>query len=201
MTIQMQTILAAMTPADYFTLASLVLTFVYICLTYCVLSANKKAVEAMREQITASVRPYVYFDLEPTGPAIEGVLRNTGVSAAYDVIVTLKPTPVVKNRGGTIQESGILNKTVSLMAPQKAIREFLGTILDLEKDLGSLRFTGEVSYRDATKRKFNETFEIDLTYLTKTSHIRRTTIEDELKNINEKFSDLIEIEKRKSVSV
>jgi len=172
------------------TLLLVILTGVYAYLTYRIMSANHKAVDAMRDQIVASVRPYVYFDLVTTGALIEGVLKNTGVSAAYDVTVSLQPIVQVHIRG-TAQESSLIGKPVSLMPPEKEVREFLGSFAELEGSNASLRYTGEIAYFDGGRRKFSEQFTIDLSSRKGMPYIGRTTVEDELKKLNENISDVL----------
>lgn len=172
------------------TLLLVILTGVYAYLTYRIMSANHEAVDAMRAQIVASVRPYVYFDLVTTGPLIEGLLKNTGVSAAYDVTVSLQPTVQIHIRGAA-QDSSLIGKPVSFMPPQKEIREFLGSFTELENSNVSLKFTGEVAYFDSERRRFSEQFTIDLSSRKGMPYIGRTTVEDELKKLNEKILDVL----------
>src|ERR1039457_4715998 len=77
-----------------------------------------KAVDTMRAQIVASVRPYVCLDFVPEGPVIEAVLRNTGVSAAHGVTVSLTPHVNINLRGAP-QGSSLMTQSVSLMPPRK----------------------------------------------------------------------------------
>ena len=166
-----------------------VLTGVYAFLTYRIMAVNREAVAAMRAQIVASVRPYVYFEIVTTGPLVEGVLRNTGVSAAYDVTVSLQPTVQVHIRGSA-QDSSLIGKPLSLIPPQKEIREFLGSFEELENGNASLKFTGTVAYVDSEGRRFRDPLTVDLSSLKGMLFIGRTTVEDELKKLNEKIADL-----------
>jgi len=175
---------------EFLTFLLVVLTAVYAYLTYRIMSANRAAVDTMRAQIVASVRPYVYFDLVTTGPLIEGVLTNTGVSAAYDVTVSLRPAVQVHIRGAA-QQSSLIGKPITLLPPQKEMREFLGSFAELESGNASLRYTGEVSYCDSGRRMFSEAFTIDLSSRKGMPYIGRTTVEDELKKLNDRISDFL----------
>lgn len=172
------------------TLLLVILTGVYAYLTYRIMSANQDAVGTMRAQMIASIRPYVYFDLVTTGPLIEGLLRNTGVSAAYNVTVSLEPA-IQAHIGGAAQESSLIGKPVSLMTPKKEIREFFGSFSELESTNASLQFVGAVTYFDSEQRKFSEPFIIDLSSRKNMPYIGRTTIEAELKKLNEQISAVL----------
>ena len=174
-----------------------ILTGIYAFLTYRIMSANHGAVNAMRDQIVASVRPYVYFDLVSDGPIIEGILKNTGVTAAYDVVVSLKPAIKVDLRGAA-KDPCLIGKTISFFAPARQVREFLGSYAELKASNASLTYSGEVTYFDAERRKYSEKFQIDLSSMQDMLYIGRTTVEDELKKLNDKLGDLVSAVSKKS---
>lgn len=174
-----------------------ILTGVYAFLTYQIMLANHGAVNAMHDQIIASVRPYVYFDLVSDGPIVEGVLKNTGVTAAYDVAIFLNP-PIKVDLGGAAKDPCLIGKTISFFAPARQVREFFGSYAELKAANASLSYSGEVAYFDAERRKYSEKFQINLNSMQEMPYVGRTTIEDELSKLNDRLSDLVRVVGKKS---
>ena len=174
-----------------------ILTGVYAYLTYRIMAANHAAVNAMRDQIVASVRPYVYFDLVLDGPLVEGILKNTGVTAAYDVFVSLTPA-IAAHLRETAKAPCLIGKIISFFAPERRVREFLGSFAELKETNASLIFTGEITYFDAEKRKYSESFQINLNTMQDMLYVGRTTVERELEKMNNSLSDLVKAVNKKS---
>jgi hypothetical protein len=140
------------------------LTGVYAFLTYRLLLSNRAMVATMQEQITASVRPYVTFDIVAHGPLFEGVVTNSGATAAVDVKLSLEPAIKVELSGET-RGPNLTSKSIALLPPKKQIDEFLGSFEELKSQNPSMRFSGQLNYRDLQRRTaFAEQFEIDLSF-------------------------------------
>ena len=175
---------------EILTTLNVILTGVYAYLTYKIMSANHATVEMMQAQITSSIRPFVYFDLTTHGPLIEGVLKNTGKTAAYNVSIKLAPTIKVQMRECS-PDPVLLNAPISFLPPEKEIREFMGSFSELEKGNSELKYSGEISYSDSGHNKFIEQFEIELNSRKGMPYIGTTTTVAELEKMNNKLADLV----------
>jgi len=132
------------------------ITGVYVFVTYKILRANERVVSTIQEQINSSVRPYIYFDLAH-GPLINAKLKNTGITAGYNVSVQLDPQLYVFT-GEKKLKARITSNTISLMPPGKEIEEFIAGYPELEKQTPSLKYKGTLNYCDVNHQEYIEEF-------------------------------------------
>lgn len=145
---------------EFLTALLVVITGVYVYMTYKILKSNEQAVRAMNAQVSAMIRPYVHFDLSPHGPTINAVLRNSGQSAAKDVVVRIKP----EFEGSSAEKERpikLTSQTITWLPPGKMIEEFVCTFQQMEEKNPSMTYEGEITYRDQTGNEYHETFVID----------------------------------------
>jgi|SRR5438132_1642101 len=167
-----------------------VITGVYAYLTFQILQTNRAAVAAMREQIAASLRPYVSFDLVPFGSVlIEAHLHNTGRTAAHNVRVTTKPQLRRVLRGES-SPAKLTENVTALLPPSAEVVEFIAGWPDFKKWHAEQQFSGAVSYSDSTGHLYDEPFRIDLSVREGMSHVGRADMAEELKNISEHLKDI-----------
>jgi hypothetical protein len=136
-------------------------TFIYAFLTYRILRANRAAVAAMKEQITASIRPYVHFDLfVENRSTVEIRLRNTGRTAAHNIRVSTVPL-LRKHPHGQNSPAFLTHNTIEFLPPEREIVEVIGTLGEfLVTPTLSLR--GTVSYSDGKGNDWSEPFQTSL---------------------------------------
>ena len=166
-----------------------IITGVYAYFTYRILRANERVVGTIQEQINSSVRPYVYFDLVTDGPLIIAKIKNTGLTAAHDVSVNIDPKLLVTLHGRTF-DARITSTLITLMPPGKEIEEFIESYSAFEKENPSLKYKGNLSYRDVNGRDYMESFEIDLSIRKDLTYIGRPNIPNEIKKMNDHLSKI-----------
>ena len=166
-----------------------VLTGLYAYLTHRIAQANQSAVATMREQITASVRPYVYFDLVPHGVLVEARLRNNGVTAAHNVSITTEPQLRTVIRA-TSEPAKLTHHPTALLAPGRELFEFIGSWRELEESSNSLSFKGALSYSDSSGRTYKEEFRVDLSVRGGMAYIGRPDSDEQLKAIADTLTEI-----------
>jgi hypothetical protein len=136
-------------------------TFVYAFLTYRILRANKAAVAAMKEQITASIRPYVHFDLfVENHSTVKARLRNTGRTAAHKIHVSTTPQ-LRKHPHDANTPAFLTHNTIELLSPTREVVEVIGTLVEFLVS-PPLSLQGTVSYSDGKGNDWSEPFQINL---------------------------------------
>ena len=179
--------------SEFLTSILVVLTAIYVWLTYRIASANKKAVAAMQDQVQASVRPYVYFDLDPwSNVIIEAKLRNSGATAAHNISVRTEPELRSPYPSGQDPKINLTAHKTSLLVPGREIVEFVGTWPEIKAYAPDLVFTGVVAYEDHAGLKYEERFRIDLSARSGMAHIGHPEIGSELQKISETLSKISE---------
>jgi len=168
--------------------ATVGVTAVYAFLTYKILKANQETVRASRDQIEASVRPYVYFDLVNHWPDIEGFIKNTGRTPAHDIKIVLAPKIETEVQGKR-KVPNLLTATHSFLAPDRELHELLGEWKDLRNQNPSMVFTGTVTYRDQRKT-YVEPFRLDLNTQEGITWVARVDVPNEIRRINENLEKI-----------
>lgn len=111
-------------PANILASAMTLVTFACCIATFETLRANRDAVQTMNRQIEASTRPYVFLDFVQADGAVEAVLRNTGVTAALNVKMTITPMLRYQLLGGS-GPAQLPQSVIPLLPPGREIRELV----------------------------------------------------------------------------
>jgi hypothetical protein len=166
-----------------------ILTGVYSLLTFFILRANHAAVNAMQAQVEATTRPYVHFDLITKGVLIEFVLRNAGITAAFDVNVEMMPKVevVLRNKRENMCLTSI---PIAMLSPGREIRECPCSVEQLKTQCLSRAFSGTVMYRDGSGKSYKEPFRMDLSALENICSIIRPDEAEELRRAADELRDL-----------
>jgi hypothetical protein len=165
---------------------AVLLTAVYAFLTYHILKSNKN-------QITASIRPFVHFEVVLDGGSVEAVLKNTGRTAAFDVNISITPQLQAVIRGqmhGNIQPACLTGGKLPMVLPDREIREYLESFAELNKRVKEPIFTGRIKYHDAAGNEYDEPFLSDLNVLKEMAYTERPVAAEELKKIAERLADI-----------
>ncbi|MDP1589759.1 MAG: hypothetical protein Q8M07_18545 [Prosthecobacter sp.] len=182
---------------DTMTLSTVILTVVttaYCIITFLILKANQRSVDAMHKQVEASTRPYVVFDLVPEGPIFEVVLRNTGQTAAINLSIAVTPRLVSRVRDHD-RVCTLTDKPITFFAPGREIREFIGNWQEVRQLSPSLEFSVHLQYWDVSNKSFTETFKINLWGQDERVYIGRPDPAEELKKISDHMEGI-----KKSIS-
>jgi len=137
-------------------------TFLYVRLTNRILQANQSAVAVMKEEITASVRPYVYFDLFIEDRTVKARLRNTGRTAAHKVDINTTPQlrRVVQK---TSSPALLTHNTTAFLPPKGEIVEAIALLEEFRwQHQAAVALNGTVSYSDGKGGRYGEPFQINL---------------------------------------
>lgn len=174
---------------EFLTGLLVLVTLIYVWLTHQILETNQKAVTAMKEQIKASVRPYVFYDLVPCGPLIEAHLKNGGITAAHNVRVSIQPELRIPTLG-PVTPSALTGHPTSLLPPGRELVEFVGSWDELKQHTGGLAFTGVLTYNDSSGEQYKESFQIDLSARLGMAYIGRPETAAQLENIAKALSEI-----------
>jgi hypothetical protein len=133
------------------------LTFAYVLTTIGILWQTAKIHEE-------ESRPFVIFDLVSENRLVKSVRSNIGARPAYDVRVMVTPKIITPNTGFRHAVS-YENEPISLLAPGRAIKDFLTSNQAFLRANPALSFRVDISYRDSSHKKYDETATLSLEYL------------------------------------
>lgn len=147
-----------------------VLTFVYVATTIVLAGIVVRASSLARKQLMLAmesehnrIRPYIVFDLITEDACIFAVLKNTGLTPAHGVKITVTPSLKSIEARGSQFEIPFLVHGVPMMPPNREIKALVEHWGPFLKKYEALRFEGKVSYstRDDSHH-YDEAFVIDL---------------------------------------
>ncbi len=159
-----------------------VLTFVYVVATIVIVFFTRKSVTTTIALEKNRLRPYVIFNISSstTSHMTFASIRNLGLTAAYDVKVTIQP----ELEGARGQPSSLTAYPILFLPPGDEVTDVIDFSPTFHQKYDNPLFEGSVEYRNHAGDRFNEPFRIDLTLLKKRT-FTRDSIGDELKKINE----------------
>lgn len=158
-----------MTPEYWLVAATFLLvlvTVVYVLLSYFILRANKAAVEVMQKQHEASLRPYIVPStfLVPGNYMISLQISNVGKIAAEDLQLNLDkdyyPSREKEVDERSLRNAYIFQNKVTTFAPGERRVFYLGTGEDIFGDISSRRphqFTITATYSFSGKTVSEQT--------------------------------------------
>ena len=157
--------------SNLFAFLLLVVTSVYVILTWKISKANTNAVQVMKKQVEASLRPYVTISTfyVPGNTMICLKITNSGKASAEDLELKLNKNFFrygSKNPVDNLSGVYAFQKKIKTLAPGTELIFYLGTGYDLFKDetdhnLTPLQFTVTAKY-EFLKEAFSEDTYIDL---------------------------------------
>lgn len=145
--------------------------------------------------ISEQNRPHISFSIETDADPSDMfmVIRNTGNRTAQDI--TISTTPVLlsfcakeRNIPLIINDEGIVN--ISGLAPNQVIKSFFDYGLYRDKDNHEIQNITKVNIKYyLKKKKFNESFNLDFSYMDKLAIIKKP---DEISKNLQRIADNIE---------
>lgn len=166
---------AAVTTA-ILTFIYVIATIVYVVFTFKIAKASKRASEISQEAVELSarqltvireleesrIRPYVIFNIVSDERHVTlARLKNYGLTAAYDVKVTI--TPDLDRAFNKAPDPSIVgSETFTLLPPSFEITDSLGGSPDFYQKYKEPLFEGTVSYKDSKGNIYEEAFKINL---------------------------------------
>ena len=173
-----------------------ILTLVYVLTTAVIAVIGYRANKLSRLHLEVAVeldrrrtRPYVVFDIVSKSGLTHAVLKNVGLSAAYDVKVTITPKLVSTFRGPE-RDCGLTTHMIAFLAPGREIADFLNQSPAFLKKYEIPAFEGSVDYNDADQIRHSERFRIDLTFHRDIHYLVPKESADEIARIGDALRDI-----------
>lgn len=160
-------------------LVLVVVTGVYVMLTWRIASANKGMLDNIREQYRDSLRPVIFPTVQVRDQVIIAlVIKNLGRSPAYRVRVNVDRDFFQFAETRNIRDFNLFKQEIPVFAPSSEFPIDLaqGFNLDIEKEGKNITpstFNVTVSYASRDE-EFEETVLIDLSPLFETHHAKST---------------------------
>src|ERR1035437_5431244 len=105
---------------ELLTLLLVVVTTVYTCINFSMMKIAKRSVETMNEQMEASLRPYIHFELKRyPGDLIYMHIRHSGKINAENLLLSLDKDfiPLGNERKENLKESFLFKHGVASFTP------------------------------------------------------------------------------------
>jgi len=165
------------------------LTLVYVVTTVVMAGLMMHSNRLTRQLDEQRSRPAVIFNILSRQHCVHAVLKNNGLTSAYDVEVSCNP-PLAHPIGGKDMETAITTHPVSFLAPQQEIADFIDVGHQFYNRYPKPVFTGTVRYKDRVGNWYAEDFEIDLTVLKNRTYLSRVDLGKELEKIRRALESL-----------
>jgi hypothetical protein len=157
------------------------LTGVYVCTTLAILLVMAKAnrltsrsIEQTIELEKARIRPFLSLSLkvvragraasEAGVPYGYLVLKNSGITQAYDISIDMEPQIYSMCLIGATRTRKVpyfIEHKFPNLAPGTEISDDIGFLPSLYEELDPPQFRGQIRYRDATGNKYVDSFAMD----------------------------------------
>lgn len=108
-------------------------------------------------------RPYILFDIIARNRIMYAVLKNTGLTTAKNVSVTVNPS-LDRDGGAGDRPSPLTSTKVAYLAPGREFSDALDSGPGFFEKYREAHFEGKVSYEDSAGIQYAEPFTIDLTF-------------------------------------
>ena len=159
-----------------------ILTFVYVITTLIMASLMLRSNQITRKIEKERARPMVIFDLESRHLSIHTILKNVGLTPAYNVKVSVSPSITTEIQGKQ-RESTLTVHNISLLAPNRELSDFVESNVEFYKRYPKPIFKGYVEYENKLKETYNEKFVLDLTFQKEHMYVAEKDIGRELEKI------------------
>jgi len=180
-------------------LVLVVVTAVYVFLTWRISNANSGMLTSINRQYQETVRPVVSVFLRVhEGATLVLVVKNDGSSPARDVKINIDKDFYAfaqKTENSNIRNFSLFSKGTDIIAPSSEFVFYLsqGFNFDTQKDginLTPSRFSVNVRYRSLSE-KYEETYPIDISPYINSASLK--SVSEQLKEINETLKKISRI--------
>ncbi len=166
-----------------------ILTLVYVVTTLVMAGLMMHSNRLTRQLEEQRSRPAVIFNVISIDYWVHAIMKNTGLTPAYDVKVSCTPS-ITSDVGGKDTETALTAHCVSFLAPQQEITDFIDGGPQFFKRYPDPVFTGTVKYKDRSGTPYKEDFRIDLSVLKSRSYLSRVDVGKELEKIRRTLEHL-----------
>ena len=159
-----------LTPTDYLTFGLLIVTGVYVWLTYQISSSNKRTVDAINRQIEAQTRPILTVNIGIRSRVLTYIsIRNCGSSVAEQVKLRIDRAFfqfAELSAERDISQFHIFNDTIATFAPGDTYEIDLAQGFNINKEVNGANITPDNFKLTAEywfgEKQYREEFDIDL---------------------------------------
>jgi hypothetical protein len=144
------------------------LTFVYVLATIVIARQGQRSLTVAIDLERSRSRPYVFFNIASS--VVKGTtyasIKNHGLTAAYNVKVTIQPK-LVRLHDGKELESALTSENIPYLPPGARLTDIIDSSPEFHRKYPEPIFNGIVEYETQESRKYRESFHVDLTFLKK----------------------------------
>lgn len=169
--------------------------FVYVFATLRIVKLSQKSMKQANLIEKSRVRPYVTFDIvvEPKYRSFYAVLRNSGISAACDVEISINP-PISREMQNEDWGISFVENRIPFLAPDRELKDFIDVTHQFLSGDEERKYDVTVSYSDREGELYEERAVISLEHHRKAMSIGN---ENELKDIAKYLKELLATEKNR----
>jgi hypothetical protein len=174
-----------------------VLTAIYVVATLVLVGLSKRQAQTNQQTLDflaqverSRKRPYVIFEIVYTDLVAYASIRNTGISPALDVRISVTPRLQWDKDS---EEIAFIKTGLAFLAPNREVSEPLGVLENMNEMYPEFRFAGIIRYRDSEGKSYEEPFAIDLNYIKTAGVISPKTVADELQGISKSLEQIKEV--------
>lgn len=155
------------------------LTSIYVFATIAILwmmgKSNLLAKESLEQTAKleqARLRPYVSLILKISKTEEKNslpfgylILKNSGETQAYDIRVSMSPeiySSVIVNGKKQNIHPYLIKEPISTLPPKTDLSDSIGFLSGIFEHFEKPKFTGEITYLDENKKRYRQSFVIDL---------------------------------------
>jgi hypothetical protein len=168
--------------------ALVILTLVYVVATItmvCVMAHTNRLTLRLEEQRS---RPMVVFSMVQREDWVQAILKNSGVTPAYDVTVTCTPS---LTRVGANTELALTAHSTTFLPPQESITDLIDVGHQFFQRYPNPVFTAVVKYKDKAGRSYEEEFRTDLSVYLHCTYTMKPDPGRELREIRNILDSLV----------
>ena len=137
-----------------------------------------KNIKIMKESEIERARPIVVLEAIADLPFYLVRMKNTGLTAARNVIVDLSPSVVYCFGSWKERPIGFMSRNIDFLPPNYVLQTNLGVFSELEAYNPSLMHKGFIRYEDASGRRYEESIVLDFSIFKDTVFSGKKTIND-----------------------
>jgi hypothetical protein len=122
-----------------------------------------KSIKAMKESEIERARPMVVLESFNAVPVYGIRMRNTGLTAAHGIAISMKPALESYLMGRTQKAISIrfLNQPVDFFPPNASVETLVGTLDEIRQANSSMLYQGSIRYSDAKGRRYEDAVTVD----------------------------------------
>ena len=139
-----------------------------------------KSIKSMKESETERARPMVVLESFNAVPFYGIRMRNTGLTAAHGIAVSMKPALESYLMGHTQKVLPIrfLSHPVDFFPPNASVETLVGTLDEIRQANSSMLYQGTIRYSDAKGRRYEDAVTVDFSLYDDLVYAGKRTIHD-----------------------